>query len=65
LFLREGWHHLAERLRNYEAKLARATLTGSQFDDAATVRGLIDHLNRAVICGAISTDELEGFPKPS
>jgi citrate lyase beta subunit len=57
-FFREGWEDAAARLRNYRDKSAKATLTGSVFDDAATVRGLTSYLSRAVDCGAVLKSEL-------
>jgi citrate lyase beta subunit len=60
-FFREGWEHAALRLRNFRAASAKATLTGSLFDDLASVRGLTAYLDRAVSCGAITMDELEAL----
>lgn len=57
-FFLEGWQDVAQRLKNFQEKSARATLTGSVFDDAATIRGLISYLNRAVNCGALSERDL-------
>jgi citrate lyase beta subunit len=53
-FFLEGWPDVAARLRNFQEKSARATVTGSTFDDAATIRGLVSYLDRARNCGAIS-----------
>jgi len=47
------------RLRNYIANAEQATLTGSVFDDAASVRGLIKFFERGVRCNALSVAEIE------
>jgi citrate lyase beta subunit len=56
-FFLEGIDAAGERLRNFVAKAAQATLVGSDFDDAATGQGLLNYFLRAVECGAISADE--------
>jgi citrate lyase beta subunit len=60
-FFREGWEDAAARVRNYLEKSSTATVTGSVFDDAATVRGLTSYLDRAVNCGAVAKSELKGL----
>jgi hypothetical protein len=40
---------------------AQATLTGSTFDDLASIRGLRAYLDRALGCGAVSKEELDAF----
>jgi citrate lyase beta subunit len=60
-FFREGWEEVATRLRNFRATSEQATLTGSVFDDLASVRGLVVFLDRAVQCGALTTQELEAY----
>ncbi len=57
-FFRGGWKDVAARLRNFQEMSSRATLTGSAFDDAATVRGLSSYLDRAIDCGAISRADI-------
>jgi len=52
-FFREGWEDAALRVRNFEARSAQATLTGSTFDDLASIRGLVAYMDRAMSCGAI------------
>jgi hypothetical protein len=47
----------SERLRNFVAKAAQATLVGDVFDDAATGQGLLNYFLRAVNCGAMSEAE--------
>jgi hypothetical protein len=58
-FFREGWQDAALRVRNFRAMSAQATLTGSTFDDLASVRGLMAYLDRGVSCGGLSKEELE------
>ena len=47
----------AERLENFIAKAAQATLVGDVFDDAATGQGLLNFFLRGVNCGAITEGE--------
>ncbi len=56
-FFLEGLDAAGERLRNFVARAAQATLVGDVFDDAATGQGLLNYLLRAVESGAISADE--------
>ena len=56
-FFLEGLDAASERLRNFVAKAAQATLVGDVFDDAATGQGLLNYFLRAMNCGAISEDE--------
>jgi citrate lyase beta subunit len=51
----------SERLRNFIAKAAQATLVGEVFDDAATGQGLLNYFLRAMNCGAVKEDEVEGL----
>lgn len=53
-FFLEGLDAAAERLRNFVAKAAQATLIGDVFDDAATGQGLLNFFLRAVNSGAVS-----------
>lgn len=48
-----------ERLTNFIAKAAQATLSGDVFDDAATGRGLLNYFRLAYNSGALSDSELE------
>jgi citrate lyase beta subunit len=52
-FFLEGLGAASERLRNFIAQAAQATLVGGVFDDAATGRGLLNYFLRAIDCGAI------------
>jgi citrate lyase beta subunit len=60
-FFRDGWQEAALRLRNFHAKADQATLTGSTFDDLASIRGIKAYLDRAISCGALSKEEFETF----
>lgn len=56
-FFLEGMEAASERLRNFVAKAAQATLVGEVFDDAATGQGLLNYFLRAVNCGAMTEAE--------
>jgi citrate lyase beta subunit len=58
-FFLEGVDAAGERLRNFVAKAAQATLVGTVFDDAATGQGLLNYFLRAVESGALSMAEAE------
>jgi len=58
-FFLEGLDAASERLRNFIAKAAQATLVGEVFDDAATGQGLLNYFLRAINCGAITSEEAE------
>ncbi len=47
----------SERLKNFVAKAAKATLVGDVFDDAATGQGLLNYFLRAINCGALTEKE--------
>lgn len=56
-FFVESLDAASERLENFVAKAAQATLVGDVFDDAATGQGLLNYFLRAMSCGAISEQE--------
>jgi citrate lyase beta subunit len=56
-FFVEGLEPASERLRNFVAKAAQATLVGEVFDDAATGQGLLNYFLRAMNCGALTEAE--------
>ena len=56
-FFLPGLGAAGERLRNFVASAAQATLVGEVFDDAATGQGLLNHFLRALACGAIDEEE--------
>lgn len=58
-FFLESLDAASERLRNFIAKAAQATLVGEVFDDAATGQGLLNYFLRAINCGAISAEEAQ------
>lgn len=49
---------MAQRLKNFVDKAAKATLVGAVFDDAATGQGLLNFFARAITCGAASEQEV-------
>ncbi|HMJ15898.1 MAG TPA: phosphoenolpyruvate kinase [Polyangiaceae bacterium] len=58
-FFLESLPQAAERLKNFIAKAAHATLAGDVMDDAATGQGLLNYFLRARNCGAIEASEAE------
>lgn len=56
-FFLDGFAAAAERLRNFVAKAAQATLVGDVFDDAATGQGLLNYFLRGIACGAVTEQE--------
>ncbi len=56
-FFFESLDSSAERLSNFVAKAAQATLVADVFDDAATGQGLLNYFLRAINCGAITEEE--------
>jgi citrate lyase beta subunit len=57
-FFLESLDAASERLLNFIAKAAQATLVGEVFDDAATGQGLLNFFLRALNCGAVPEDEI-------
>jgi len=57
-FFLESLDPASQRLRNFIAKAAQATLVGDVFDDAATGQGLLNFFLRALNCGAVHEDEI-------
>jgi Malate synthase len=58
-FFLESLDAASERLHNFIAKAAQATLIGEVFDDAATGQGLLNYFLRAINCGAITAEEAQ------
>jgi citrate lyase beta subunit len=56
-FFHKGLPAASERLKNFVAKAAQATLQGDVFDDAATGQGLLNFFLRGVNCGALTEQE--------
>jgi citrate lyase beta subunit len=48
----------AERLKGFAEKATRAQLTGNTFDDAASVKGILNYFRRGIDCGALETREV-------
>jgi citrate lyase beta subunit len=57
-FFLESLDAASERLRNFIARAAQATLVGEVFDDAATGQGLLNFFLRALNCGAVRDEEI-------
>jgi citrate lyase beta subunit len=60
-FFLEGLDSAAERLSNFVAKAAQATLVGDVFDDAATGQGLLNYFLRAINCRALTEAEAQNL----
>jgi citrate lyase beta subunit len=60
-FFLEGLDAASERLHNFIAKAAQATMVGSVFDDAATGQGLLNYFLRALRSGAIEESAIPGL----
>lgn len=56
-FFLEALPAASDRLSNFVAKAAQATLIGDVFDDAATGQGLLNFFLRGINCGALTEDE--------
>ncbi len=56
-FFLEAKAAATERLANFVAKAAQATLVGDVFDDAATGQGLLNFFLRGLSCGALTETE--------
>ena len=56
-FFLEGLDAAGQRLRNFVAKAAQATLVGDVFDDAATGQGLLNYFLRGINAGALTEEE--------
>ncbi len=52
-FFLQGLETASQRMRNFIAQAAQATLVGDVFDDAATGQGLLNYFLRAINCGAV------------
>jgi citrate lyase beta subunit len=57
-FFLEGLDAASDRLRNFIARAAQATIVGDVFDDAATGQGLLNYFLRAVSCGAVPENDI-------
>lgn len=59
-FFLEHLEESSTRLAIFMDAAARASLSGTKFDDAATGQGLLNHFTRALSCGAITSEDLAG-----
>lgn len=57
-FFRTGLAASSQRLQTFIKKAAQATLSGNEFDDAATGQGLLNFMLKAINCGAATEDEV-------
>ena len=60
-FFLEGLDAASQRLSNFVAKAAQATLVGDVFDDAATGQGLLNYFLRAINCRALTEQEAQNL----
>ncbi|HET8705080.1 MAG TPA: hypothetical protein VFM46_02160, partial [Pseudomonadales bacterium] len=56
-FFLQGLPDASRRLQAFINKAAQATLSGNNFDDAATGQGLLNFFLRGIACGAITEEE--------
>ncbi len=57
-FFLESFESQSNRLKSFLDKATKATMSGNQFDDAASAQGLLNYFIRAVSCGALSENEV-------
>jgi citrate lyase beta subunit len=57
-FFLESFDEQAGRLKSFLDRATRATMSGNQFDDAASAQGLLNYFIRAVSCGALTEREV-------
>ncbi|MBX7171833.1 MAG: hypothetical protein K1X72_12805 [Pyrinomonadaceae bacterium] len=57
-FFLESFDEQAARLKRFLDKATKATMSGNQFDDAASANGLLNYFTRAVSCGALTRSEV-------
>lgn len=57
-FFLESFDEQATRLKRFLDKATKATMSGNQFDDAASANGLLNYFIRAVSCGALTRSEV-------
>ncbi|HUF04885.1 MAG TPA: aldolase/citrate lyase family protein [Aridibacter sp.] len=56
-FYLESAESQISRLRGFVDKASKATMTGNEFDDAASAEGILNFLRRAISCGALDASE--------
>ena len=57
-FFLESFAEQANRLKGFMAKATKATMSGNQFDDAASAEGLSNYFLRGISCGALTETEV-------
>jgi citrate lyase beta subunit len=57
-FFLESFDEQAIRLKSFLDKAAKASLSGNQFDDAASVQGILNYFLRGLNCGALTENEV-------
>jgi citrate lyase beta subunit len=57
-FFLESFTPQSVRLKRFMDKATKATLSGNQFDDAASAQGLLNYFLRGINCGALSESEV-------
>ncbi|MCU0240116.1 MAG: aldolase/citrate lyase family protein [Pyrinomonadaceae bacterium] len=57
-FFLESFDSQSKRLKSFLDKATKATMSGNQFDDAASAQGLLNYFIRAVSCGALTENEV-------
>jgi citrate lyase beta subunit len=57
-FFLESFAEQSKRLKSFMDKSTKATMSGNQFDDAASANGLLNYFIRAVSCGALTEKEV-------
>ena len=57
-FFLESKDEQGKRLKGFVEKATQASLTGNQFDDAASAEGLLNFFIRALSCGAMTEEEI-------
>ncbi len=57
-FFLESFESQSKRLKSFLDKATKATMSGNQFDDAASAQGLLNFFTRANNCGALTDSEV-------
>jgi citrate lyase beta subunit len=57
-FFWESFETQGQRLKAFLERATKATLSGSQFDDAASAQGLLNYFLRGLNCGALTEEEV-------
>jgi hypothetical protein len=57
-FFLESFESQSMRLKGFMDKATKATMSGNQFDDAASAQGLLNYFLRAIQCGALTEKEV-------